>query len=50
MCYQAWFVYLGNALIATIYFEFTLSAETIKQNLIEKDGYDSKIKVVKQGK
>lgn len=44
---QAWNVYLNGKEIDTVFVSSCISAEDVKQSLIEHDGYDANIKVMK---
>jgi len=48
MNYKSWDVYLDGKLIDTVFFIKGVSAEYVKQSLIEVDGYNKDIIVVKE--
>jgi hypothetical protein len=44
---QAWNVYLGSRLIDTVYYMTVCDAEYVKTSLIDHDGYNPAIRVIK---
>lgn len=48
MKHLAWLVYLKGKLLTTVYFTPDCDLEYVKKSLINHDGYDSQIEVVKR--
>jgi hypothetical protein len=47
---QAFNVYIGTKKIDTVFYDSDMSAADVKRSLVNHDGYDSRIKVVKAKK
>ena len=44
---QAWDVYLGSKLIDTVFYDKGCNRDYVRDGLINHDGYDSRIRIVK---
>ena len=45
--FQAWDVYLGDRWIDTVFYDATLTSAYVRRSLIDHDGYNSSIMVVR---